>query len=203
MNKVEKEKLLLVEGKDELRVFNTIISSLNILNIQVIEYKGKTGLSDFLKNVLIKDPKFISKNILSISIIRDADDSSSGAFNSVCSALKNNGLDVPQKISEKTNGNPIISVLILPGNERIGSLEDIFIESVKDEEVFLCVEEYFKCLKEKQGNIPNQIGKAKVHTYLASKVIDPDKRLAESVEANFWNFNHTAFEQLINFIKQL
>ncbi len=201
--KIEKEKLLFVEGDDERWVFKTLFRNLEITDIQIIPFGGKSVLPNYLKNVFTKDPKFINGKIFSIGIIRDADSNANSAFQSVCSALENSGLSKPTREDEKTSGKPAIAVLILPGNLKTGSLEDVFLNSISDNPLFECVEKYFECVQEKQGNVPNQISKAKVHTYLASIINDPDKRLGESVEAGIWDLNHSTFNHIIEFIKKL
>lgn len=200
-SKVKKEKLLIVEGIDEVSVISKIFENNRIDDVQLIPFGGKNRLPGYLKNVLTKDPNFHSVSL--IGIVRDADNDAEGAFKSVCSALQNSGLDIPTEVNVKTNGKPSIIVLILPGNNKAGSLEDIFIDSVKGKPVMQCVEDYFKCVHVKQGSIPTQIGKAKVHTYLASHVNDSDKRFGESVQAGLWNLNHGAFNIIHEFLKQL
>lgn len=201
--KIEKEKLLIVEGDDEYRVFQKIFNELEITTLQLIPHGGKNALPSYLKNVLIKDPMYIRSEISTIGIIRDADSNAKAAFQSVCSALENCGLSKPQRENEKTTGNPGVAILILPGNLKTGSLEDVFLDSISNTPLFECIEKYFECVKEKQGSVPNQISKAKVHTYLASNIHDPDKRLGESVHAGIWDLNHSAFTKIIEFIKIL
>lgn len=201
--KIEKEKLLIVEGDDENRIFQKIFKELEITALQVIPHGGKNALPRYLNNVFIKDPMFIKGEISSVGIIRDANSNANAAFESVCSALENSGLDKPLRENEKTGGNPAISVLILPGGSKTGSLEDVFIDSISNLPIFECVEKYFNCVKEMQGDIPKQISKAKVHAYLASIVNDPDKRFGESVEAGIWDLNNPAFNLLREFINQL
>lgn len=199
--KIEKEKLLIVEGIDEVVVISQILKNNNIEDIQLIPFGGKSILKNYMKDVLIKDSNFLA--VKSIGIIRDADDNYEGAFDSVCSALRSSGLDVPNSENEKTVGNPMISILILPGNSKNGSLENIFIDSVQDDPLINCVDQYFNCVSEVKGNIPKQIGKAKVHVFLSANINDPDKRLGESVKAGIWNLNNTAFYLLHKFINQL
>lgn len=44
-----KPKLLLGEGKDEVRFFNALLAYLGISDIQVVDYGGKTRLKDYLE----------------------------------------------------------------------------------------------------------------------------------------------------------
>ena len=78
-----------VEGKDEENFFKCFLKNKNIDGIQIILSEGR----DNFKNILsaVKEiPNFDTVNAL--GVIRDADDTAKGAFDSVCSVLENNGL---------------------------------------------------------------------------------------------------------------
>jgi hypothetical protein len=198
--KIEKTKLLIVEGEDERRFLNKWFIELEVTDIQVLPIGGKTKLLSELK-ILTTLHNF--SNVESIGILRDADEDANAAFQSVCSALESCGLSRPSKVIERTTENPSISILILSGYLRTGSLEDIFIDSIRENPLMECIEQYFGCVNEKLNGIPNQIGKAKVHTFLAANINDPDKRLGESIEADIWNLDSTAFKLLREFIIRL
>jgi hypothetical protein len=85
-------KLLLGEGKDEVRFFNALLVHLGIADIQVTDYGGKTQLKDYLK-ALAKTPGFVG--LASLAITRDSDSDVAAAFASVNGALANIGLSVP------------------------------------------------------------------------------------------------------------
>ncbi len=88
---------------------------------------------------------------------------------------------------------------------RVGGDYQLYRESphcTSDDFAMNCVENYFDCLKSLGNRYPNNLAKAKIHTWLASQII-PDKRLAEAAEAGYWDFNHLAFESLKQFILSL
>lgn len=198
--KIEKPRLLIVEGEDENRFFNSLLSSLGIANIQVMPIGGKTKIRENL-GLVRKDAR--SHVLESIGIVRDADDDPDSAFQSVCDSLKMNGFSVPASEFEFTNEKPRIGVVILPGNNAKGTLEDLCLMSEKDNPGMSCVEQYFECLKFKQGHVPSSLGKAKIHVFLASKIADPTKRLGEAAEAGYWNWNNESFLTLKEFLSGL
>jgi hypothetical protein len=144
-------------------------------------------------------------NVHSIGIVRDADESAQGAFDSICSALKSLDLPIPEAILTPTPDLPHVSVLIMPpNNEGTGRmLEDLCLASVLDDPAFDCVDQYFECLAEQGitlGN--NKIAKARVHAFLASRS-EPDKRLGEAAQASYWIWDSPAFDTVKDFLKQI
>jgi|GEM_PF-1950074 len=100
--RIKEERLLIVEGRDEEEFFSALLEKLKINEIQVLGIGGKSLLKDRLKALKI-DSQW--KKVSSLGIMRDADQNPEGAFQSVCSALKNAGLPVPKKVMEPTNRN--------------------------------------------------------------------------------------------------
>ena len=199
--KITKNKILVVEGKDEENFFEAYLKFLSISDIQILPIGGKTRLADYLE-VLTIDPSFISMvNVL--AIIRDADNNATSAFQSVCSALNNCRLPVPQKPLESADSNLKVNVMIMPPGSASGELEDLCLQSVSSDPAIPCLDSYFYCLLKLQNFYqPVNISKAKVHAFLASRV-EPDKRLGEAALASYWPFNNSVFDSLKNFICSL
>ncbi len=114
--KIEKKKLLIVEGRDEEELFGSMLIKLGIDDIQVAGIGGKEKLRPNLKALKETDPYF--PTVICLGIVRDADaggGDARGAFLSVQGALKNAGLPYPKKPMHQTiKGFPKVSVLILP-----------------------------------------------------------------------------------------
>ncbi len=89
--------------------------------------------------------------------------------------------------------------MILPNEKDRGMLEDVCLKSIKDDPVFLCLEEYFECVKKKLGAIPSNMSKAKVHAFLASRE-RPDLRLGEAAQCEYWPFDNPAFTPIKQFL---
>lgn len=164
---ITKPKLLLVEGKDEVYLFNKLLSDLTLENIEVRDVGGKSKFANRLK-VLFNSPNH--ENITSVGIIRDADTHSAGAFASVCDALHKAGLPTPTIPLQSVGNLPQVMIMIIPGGGQLGMLEDLCLASVVDDPAMACVERYFECLKEQidLSSFPGNLAKAKVRAFLAA-----------------------------------
>jgi len=198
---IEKSKLIIVEGEEDEKIFRQLISHFKLTDIQVSPTQGKTKLRSYLKALKTLREFY---NVVSIGIVRDADENPDGAFQSVCSALKHVGLAAPRQPLISAGERPATSVLILPDINQKGMLEDIFLKSIENSTEMECVNKYFDCLKRNNLSLPKDIemSKARVHVYLASKP-RPDLRLGESVSAGYWNLENNIFKKIKDFLYQL
>lgn len=201
MREIEKRKLLVVEGKEDERFFAELLRCLQIEDIQILPVGGKSFI---YTNLSALKTRRGFPQLLSLGIVRDADDNPSSAFQSVCGALEKAGLPVPEAPLITTETKPRVTVLVLPGKDCPGVLEDICLEAVKEDSAIPCVEEYFRCLGKKGITLPSPvaISKAKVHTFLSSKK-DPEKRLGEAAEAGYWPWENSAFNIIKQFLQVL
>lgn len=198
---ITQENLLLVEGKEDQLFFDALIRHQNLRNIQIISYDGKPRLRPFLKGVLVKSSEF-HKRVKSVGIVRDADTNASETFQSICDALQNAGLSVPANPMELTSQNPKITVMVIPHGSTHGMLEDLCLQAVISDPAVSCMEKYFQCLQQLPSSLPNNISKAKVHVFLASRH-KPDKRLGEAANAGYWPWDNEAFDPVKNFLRQI
>ncbi|AFY47307.1 hypothetical protein Nos7524_1429 [Nostoc sp. PCC 7524] len=194
-------KLLIGEGSEEVLFFKALLNYLKITDVQVENYGGKQGLGNYLQQLYLR-PGY--REIVSLGITRDADDSAKSAFDSVCSYLKNAGLSVPIKPNEITGNNPQISVLILPDYQDNGMLEDVCLEAVKTDPAMQCVDDYFQCVNTVAKRQPKtkDMAKARIRAWLSSQ-IEPDKRLGEAAQAGYLPWNSPAFDSIKQFLQSL
>ena len=199
---ITKNKILIVEGRDEENFFEAYFEDhLSISDIQILPIGGKTLLPDNLE-VLVKDSNFIS-NVQVLAIIRDADNNANSAFQSVCAALKKSKLPIPNAPLQVVDGNPMVNVMIMPPGSSSGKLEDLCLQSVSSDPALPCLHSYFSCLQVIPGfSMPQDISKAKVHAFLSSR-IESDLRLGEAALASYWPFGNAVFDPLKNFILSL
>lgn len=195
---INKTKVLLGEGNEEVYFFSALLNHLKIADIQIEQYGGTGSLRKFLDTLIVR-PGFI--NVEAVAITRDADDDANAAFQSVRSALGHASLPQPNAINVFTVNNPRVGVFILPDGQQGGMLEDLCLASVATDLAMSCVDDFFRCV-EAQGRKPNNMSKAKAHAWLASKE-KPDKRLGEAAKAGYWDFSHSAFDLLKQFLQQL
>lgn len=195
-------RLIAVEGKEELLCLSALKDELGIDNIEIRPLDGIHPFSTKLKSLTLT-PGFIS--VVSLGIMRDANSNASATFQSVCTALRNVGLPVPtQPLTpvKAVRGKPQVVVLIVPHGASTGMLEDICLQSVGGDPAMTCVEAYFKCLTRNLSKLPNNLSKAKVHAFLASRD-KPDLRLGEAAKAGYWPWAHQAFAQVSQFLSLL
>lgn len=198
---ITQNNLLLVEGKEDKIFFDALIIHQNMQNIQIISYEGTSNLRTFLKGVLLKAPEFHNR-VKSLGIVRDADTNATSTFQSICDALQNAGLSVPANPLELTSQNPKITVMVIPHGSTSGMLEDLCLKAVISDPATPCMEQYFECLQQLPSSLPNNISKAKVHAFLASRH-EPDLRLGEAAKAGYWPWENNAFDHVKFFLQQI
>ena len=191
-----KENLLLVEGRDEELFFEALLRHMGINSIQVLPIAGKDNLRPNLK-MLVLSPRF--SEVVSLGIVRDANSNPRGAFQSVCGALEIVNLSVPVFPLLPAGQDPQVTVMILPDGDTPGMLEDVCLKTVGEDPAMFCIEEFFKCLQERNVSMPRNNSKAKVQVFLGSR-LEAGKRLGEAAQAGYWPWNHIAVEQIKNFL---
>lgn len=200
IEQISKKNILIVEGEDEKRFFNSLILNLQLVTIQVLPIGGKTKLKDTLP-ALAKSSDF-KRIVESIGIVRDADESDIEAFQSVCASLGKVNLPVPTQPLMSVGGKPKVVVMIMPGTGKIGMLEDLCLDSIIDNPATACIDEYFNCVKGKNFELPSNLSKAKVHAFLSIQK-KSFSRLGEAAEMGIWPWHHAAFEEVKIFLNLL
>lgn len=160
-------KLLLVEGNDDIRFFQAMSWHFGITDVTVSSYNGKPNLGNDLSD-RVRGPEF--QAVSSLGIVRDADDSSRSAFDSVVGSLRRARLPTPDApITSIERDGLRISVLILPPDDEQGELENVCLGSIEDSREMQCVESYLTCQNRLEPEIASsQIAKARLHSYLAA-----------------------------------
>jgi len=196
-----KHKVLVVEGTDEQYFFEALLQDLTLPDIQVMPIGGVTKLPKNLKALSIS-PGFA--DVISLSIIRDADENPTGAFRSVCAALRGAKLPVPRRTLKSIGDRPKVSVMILPRDNQRGMLEDICLEAVAADPAMPCLAQYFECLGNQHLSLPAScsISKSRVQAFLASRQ-DTDMRLGIAAKKGYWPWRNPVFDQLKTFLGQM
>lgn len=189
---IVKPKLLIGEGKEEVRFFESLLRSLRIENIQVTDYAGKEKLRTFLIT-LPRIPGFAGLNALGVT--RDADDSYEAALDSIRVALAAGNL--PPELS--------VSMYVMPGEKAEGALENLCIETISGSAIAECIDAYLFCaaeagLKHKWSIASN--AKARIQALFAVQE-RPGLRLGEAAEAGLIDWNSKYFDPLKKFLISL
>lgn len=196
--------LLLVEGVDEERFFGALLSHLKIADPAACQIISAGG-NNFHEPLAFVRAAIREARVVSIGVVRDADESTDGAFESVRGALASQELDTPTSHAQFTDGVPRVGVFIMPDGKDRGALESLCQRSIEPD-VRSCVQDYLDCLHERVGwgeeKNTAQTDKAFVHAFLASTK-RPEARLGEGAERGDWNLSHEAFRPIRDFLTQL
>lgn len=193
---IESNVQLIVEGKDQVSFCQELLKHLGITGVQINDFGGVRQLRSFLGGFVVSNG---FSRVERIGVIRDAEDSAENAFRSVQGALRNSGLPVPDWPDERAAGHPSASVLILPGAGRPGMLETLLCESLADEPVKQCIDEFFECVGEASIKNPD---KARAFAYLTT-TSEPRYSIGVSVLQGQWDLNHSAFDDVRRFLEEL
>ena len=165
---IYKRKLLLVEGKDEVSFFKVLLEKKQINEIQVMDTGGKEQFQTLFPNIK-KTPGF--DELETLAIIHDADKDNQATFQSICSVLKNNKIDIPQKISSFVSGSLKVGVFTITNNQNTGNLEALCLSTVESDSVMKCVDSFTDCIKKKDNSdykSPINIHKARCRAFLSA-----------------------------------
>jgi hypothetical protein len=205
---IEKSKVVLCEGLEETLFFPRMFAAVNRLdlvnNIQLLTYDGKTKLSSFITNGLIKMPGY--DLITSLGIMMDADGEPEGvqpSFESIKNSMGLLPFPIPNNPGEVALNNNLKSTIwILPDNRSRGEFEDVCINALTNHPMFQCLEPLKQCIQTKGCAIPRS-AKAPLYTILAWK--EPcGRRLGEIGNDFIRSWDLSAFNDLIdNFFGRL
>jgi hypothetical protein len=198
--RLEKPKLLIGEGKDEVNFFTALLKRLGIAEVQVEEYGGKPALGAYLKELRTKRPG--RRKLQTLAVTRDLDVGMVQDYQSVCSALTNSGLAAPPAPGQFIKGKPSVGVYLFPDNQRPGMLEDLCLDAAAADPALPCVDDFIQCIADRAKRSPVPLAKARMHAWLASQD-EPDLRLGEATQKLWWPWNHPAFDALKQFLHDL
>lgn len=196
---IKEKKLILAEGADAYYFCVWAYQGFGSTGIQVLDFGGVKELNDYLKQLTVL-PNF--EAVETIVIVRDAETDSMAAVNSITSALRNANLSVPGKPCEFAGNAPKVAYVVFPGftedadgNQSLldGTLEDLCLELVKEDEIFECVNQYIQCLESKRQDV-RRLHKTKLHTYLAGKNDFVGLKIGEAARVGAWDWNHAKLE---------
>ncbi|WP_028316921.1 DUF3226 domain-containing protein [Desulfatibacillum aliphaticivorans] len=200
MLEIKTPKALLVEGQDAWSFFRAMIVHLK-LEEEVRAYNFG-GIKDFRKYLnTFKDlPGFWELETL--AIIRDAEVNASDAFKSIQGALEQCQLPIPTAPATFLQAKPKIGVFILPDQVNPGMLETLCLRAVTDDPGYLCLDSFFDCFKDNGGEAPNNMEKAKVQAFLATRK-KPGRLIGQSADQGHWPWDNEAFSEIIGFVQSM
>lgn len=227
------DRQLLVEGFDDKTFFDQLAKHLSYRGkFGIVECGGWTQIKDELLN-MISDTEYFRK-LRHVAIVRDADRNTC-AFNSVKSALGNaNGemskqrdeedrlhpiheYQIPSQHLVMAPGSPSVSVMILPGVNDQGALENYVKKALKRDKLWDCVKAYFNCLPTVGLSIEeDRRAKSEIGVFISGIVVDSNeaksadtrrKLLSDIYRLKWWEDNNLwdddNFSDARKFLKQL
>lgn len=206
-NEIQKTKLLIVEGNHERDFFQAWFQQLDIEDIQVMPIGGKTQLRNNL-GPLVKRPAY--RDVLSLVVMRDADDDPQAAFQSVADAFIAHGIPVPATPwILRQDATPKTGIVLAPRANAIGALEELLLETIQTDplcgEAHQFIQNAVNTLRGNGDRNPSPAHKqckARTHAYLAT-FEEPDKDPGKAALAGVWNFNHPCLQPLLQILQQM
>ncbi|MCX5679792.1 MAG: hypothetical protein NTZ95_03955 [Candidatus Omnitrophica bacterium] len=199
---IEKECILVVEGKNDRNVLLSLCKYLHIEELlHVFFLEGKIDLPGL--NAILNLSDFHTK-VKSFGVIRDADDDPSRAFQSVVTFFAKLNLPQPKRGGEfASNAKIKTGIFILPDNNGKGELETIVAKALEIEHSarMECVDSCLKCMQSKGVDI-SKADKARVHTYIGASE-KPELTIGEAAEACMWTWDGSIFNNLKKFLSTL
>ena len=200
---IKADRLLLVEGKDEVNLLGKLIKDClkgDGYGIQILDVGSKDNFKPNLE--AIKTAAQSGPTLRSIGIVRDADKYAKRSFQSVCGSLRSAGYEPPAAHAEFSDATPSIGVFIVPDGSQPGAIETLCRRSVEGEAATECADEYMECLKIHNALQSKNEDKTFAHAYLAAMRY-PVARVGEGAQQGVWDFQSPAFGALSQFVRDL
>ena len=197
---IVESKQLIVEGNDDVRIFRALGSRMNISNIEIRPYGGVDNMRTFVRT-LSALPEF--RLVQSLAIVADADCDRERRERRIRSALSDMNLPTPSGPLEIASDEHLkVAYLVVPHDRDRGMIEDVCLDSVRNDPAMDCIDRYFDCISEVDIPGPQQVwsSKARLHAFLASRD-RPDLRIGEAADRGIWRFEHAAFNPLKDLLR--
>ena len=199
-------RFLVVEGVSEEHLFNALFAHMTrggveVGDIKIIVSEGKDNIRGDIQ-AITQIANFDA--VVSIGIVRDADDNADDALRSVQGALRAAGLPAPSAPLSVVGSDPKVAALILPYGRSSGVLEDVCLEAMEDDPAMGCVHDYISCIQNRLDARaqPRSPSKAMAQAFLASRR-EPGLLLGLAAHRGYWDFEHAAFEPLKRLVGML
>lgn len=198
------QKLIIVEGSDDAYFFEKILEKMNFCDKEygIVVVGGTSNFKSVLSNVS-KENSFIQNEIKSILIVQDADKSAEVAEKSLQKITKEIfGVTPKNKKFEKSKDGINIGIFILAHDEKVGALEDLCLEVVKNDNNYQFLEDYMKntCA----GNKNKEENKKRwLQAFLAVQSDPLCNGAGKAIKDDVFDINHQIFTPVCEMVKLL
>ncbi|MCC7143819.1 MAG: hypothetical protein IT349_17105 [Candidatus Eisenbacteria bacterium] len=190
--------VLLAEGRDLDVFLQALLRNLGIGGVEIFNFGGVSQCRPFLE-AFVLTPGF--ELVERLGVVRDAEGSASSARDSLRDAISNAGLRPSRREEIWTGQRPSVGYFILPGGGRDGALEDLCLDSVREDPALACVDSFFECLSRRRPP-PLNPRKARLMAFLASRERHVPL-VGNAANAGVFPFDSPAFQTLKSFLAQL
>lgn len=190
---------LLIEGNDGRNWFRALAKHQSLETVVQVHNYGVHELRRFLK-AFANMPAF--SQVARIGIVRDAEESATGAFASVQGALRRAGLPIPPRVGAIEGGRPAVSVLVLPDGSNPGMLESALRETIGDRRIRACIDGFLQCAEKAEKFEIRRREKAFIHAFLATRP-QPHVSVGVAAQKGYWDFEHPALQGVRSFLSAL
>lgn len=186
--KILKEKLILAEGADALYFLIWALEAYNIDNIQVLDFGGIAQLSNYLASIRMLDG---FDDVTTLVIARDAETNHQTAISSIQRSLTSNGFIAPEQPFVFTESAPKTAMMIFPGYDCDGHLQDGCLENLClntiNDPVLEVAQNFISRINEEIEPLTHQ-HKSLVHSYLSVKNKFVGNKLGEAAKIGAWDW---------------
>ncbi|MGH2534102.1 MAG: DUF3226 domain-containing protein [Thermomicrobiales bacterium] len=200
--RVERNRLLLVEGEFDVGFFRALLSRHGRAGVQV---EALGGVAPYAKKVeaLSNAPGFDQLHWLGLA--RDADNDAEAALASMRNAFSRIAERFPSnqptrawEMVSSDDGTRSVTLLIFPDGTHPGDLERLIWDALSSEREANCVETYVQCLRSVGCDLPRE-WKTRVFAYLSSRA-RPDSFLSAATRAGELPTDSPVFRRLLDLL---
>jgi len=191
-----KQRLILVEGKDDLHLIQRICGQEELAGlIEIRFYGGVSKLRPFL-GALIRDAGF--GKVTHIGLTRDADAGAASALQSLHDAWGY----ASQTLTGFGRTPPEAFFFALPDDQTIGRIENLCLQAPVFPDILACAERMYECAIAAAPPYAIDREKSIIAAYL-SMMRRPGLELGTGAEAGCWNLGSPVFSPLREFIRSI
>lgn len=175
-------------------------------NFQAFNFGGNNQLSLYLSDIRSYSG---FDRVISMTIIRDSECNYVGAMQSVKSALEKAGYPVPTEPNHIVQDDKMrVAFSLFPSLsncKRDGTLEDLYIENLKEDGVETIITDImsFLCDLESKGRTFKWLHKTSLHTYFSVTDKYVSKKIGQATEAGAFNFECAEMNSLKRLLENI
>ncbi len=212
-NKIRTKHLILCEGRDAEEVLIAYLNSPVLAeepafanDFQVMDFGGNADLGQFL--ALLRNMEGYDR-VASLLIVRDAERDADAAIREIESALRRQGLTVPEGPHRWRGDRPKVGYLLFPtcaAESAPGTLEDLCLSILAETDsdaILADIQRFMDRLGADRGRTFPHEFKTKLHTYFSVTDDYVSLKMGESARAGAFDWASESLRPLREFLTEL